>query len=263
MGVTAAVCYALCATPDRSQNATGESDSEEFDSLACDGSANYIKCMLTPDGIWEGREFKARSFGRDSKSQLQEWITETYSTDTMRDLPPVTEDRELLTWDQAVSKAMTAVEDGAEVVFLPLGMSFCRVLNYRAIKLSAFVFQTPKQRATVLKQVEKFEKMTGCGLELLTLRRSYGGRQQGSLKDLAEQLYTFIQEGGIDLTKKFNLTRRFSEREQISRFRRDDVQILKDQAESVLFEQITGFPEDLNKMPTGLVISADNLFWIG
>ena len=56
----------------------------------------------------------------------------------------------------------------AEVVF-PLGLEYARVANYRVVKASAFVFRTPEQRARVLKQVQKFESRTGCGLEILAL----------------------------------------------------------------------------------------------
>lgn len=66
----------------------GDGDCVEFDGLACDGAANYIKYTLTPGGEWEGRDFKARSYGRESKSQLLPWITETYVNDTLIELPP-------------------------------------------------------------------------------------------------------------------------------------------------------------------------------
>jgi hypothetical protein len=126
----------------------------------------------------------------------------------MTALPPITEEHELLSFDEAGKKAERALAGGlAEVVF-PLRLEHRRVSVYRAVKASAFVFQTPNQRAALLKQMQKFEGLTGAGLELLTLRRSYGGRRQGSLIDLAEMLYAFIQQGGDNLTKLLNLTKR-------------------------------------------------------
>jgi hypothetical protein len=256
-GVSGASYDKLFATHDLEHKATGDTDSIAFDGLACDGSANYIKCTRAPDGVWEPQDFKARSYGHESKSKLQQWIVETYSTDTMHSLSPITTDRELLTWKQAVSKARQALEQGAEAVYLPLGMSFARTLNYRAIRPSAFVFQSPKQRAAILKQFQKFEEKTGCGLEVLTLRRSYGGRRQGALVDLAEQLYRLIQAGDRDVTKKFNLTRSFEALEQISGERLGEIQMLRDYAAAELFQQIA----DPN-VPTGLVIGPNTLFWL-
>lgn len=165
----------------------------------------------------------------------------------------------MLTWEQAALKAKAAIEDGAESVYLPLGMPFCRVLNYRAIKLSAFVFQSPKQRATTLKHVQKFEQRTGCGLEALTLRRTY----RGSLNDLAEKLYRYIQDGGKDLTKDFNLTRPIAALKQVSKDRQTEMDVLRYQADCELSARIGASSDVLADAPTGFVINSDNLYWIG
>jgi hypothetical protein len=55
--------------------------------------------------------------------------------------------------------------------------------------------------------MRKFAQRTGCGLELLALRRSYGGRRRGSIRDLAIAIYRYIESGGHDLAKAVNLTR--------------------------------------------------------
>jgi hypothetical protein len=162
-----------------------------------------------------------------------------------------------MTWKQAALKARQALEEGKVAVYLPLGMPYTRVLNYRAIKPASFIFQSPEQRAAILRQVQKFEERTGCGLEVLTLRRSYQGRRQGSIRGLAEDLYELIQSGGRDVTKRFNLTRSFDALEQNSEARLQTIRIAKDEARTELFEQIaepTG--------PTGFIIRANNLFWL-
>src|SRR5262249_62383757 len=48
----------------------------------------------------------------------------------------------------------------------------------------------------------------GGGLEALALRRGYGGRQKGSLTDVAEALYAMIRAGKDDLTRTFNLNKK-------------------------------------------------------
>jgi hypothetical protein len=92
-------------------------------------------------------------------------------------------------------------------VYFPLGLENKRVMNYRVIKASAFIFQTPEQRAAVLKQLQRFENKTGAGLEVLALRRSYGVRRRGSQADVAEELYRLIRQGKDNLTKAFNLNK--------------------------------------------------------
>src|SRR5207253_541464 len=123
-----------------------------------------------------------------------------YPTDCLADLPPVTEDVDLLSFDQAGRLARRALAAGVPEVVFPLRLAYRKVTAYRAVKDSTFVFDTPDQRAAVLKQVQQFEKRTGAGLELLALRRTYGGRRRGSLTDLAEELYRLIREGNADWT---------------------------------------------------------------
>jgi hypothetical protein len=213
---------------------TGSTNSVVFDALACDGAGNYIKCSQDDEGNFGVEDAAMRAYGRESKEVLADWLVRTYSTDRLTKLPPVTEDRVLLKFDEAMRSARKAIRQNiAEVVF-PLGFQHRKVGNYRIIKPSMFVFQTPEQRNTIVKQIEKFEQKTGCGLEVLVLRRSYGGRRQGSLEDLVREIYAFIQEGGRDLTKRANLTRGFAELEDISTHRKRELAARKDDAERTL-----------------------------
>src|SRR6202011_224579 len=109
---------------------------------------------------------------------------------------------------------------------------------YRALKESAFVFETPDQRAAILKQVQKFEKRTGAGLELLSLRRTYAGRQQGSLTDLAKELYRFIRQGGDNVTKHFNLNKLTGQLDDLAERRLGEIATRKEQAEADLKERM-------------------------
>jgi hypothetical protein len=159
------------------------------------------------DGCWQEDGFAARSYGPRSKRAIEGWLLRTYSADRLTDLPPVTQDADLLSLHQARQKAARTLKGGVPEVVFPCRLEFQKVSAHRALKESAFIFETPEPRAAVLKQVQKFESRTGAGLELLALRRRYGGRRQGSLADLAEELYRYIQRGGANVAKHLNLNK--------------------------------------------------------
>src|SRR5262249_14091436 len=150
---------------------------------------NYLKCLRRPDGGWQVADFAARSYGKKSKEALQDLLVAAYSRDELTTPPPVTEDGVLLSLAPALQKAKQALAAGAGRVLLPLGFTAAKVLTYRCLKPSAFLFRTPEQRAAVVRQWQRFEQQTGHGLELLALRRAYRGRRQGSLADLASAVY--------------------------------------------------------------------------
>ena len=60
-----------------------------------------------------------------------------------------------LSFEEAVQKALSALDARSTEVFLPLGMDYRRVVNYRVLKRSTFIFQTPRQRKTVLRQIQR------------------------------------------------------------------------------------------------------------
>jgi hypothetical protein len=175
----------------------------------------------------------------------------TYPNDSLTDLPPIAEDADLLTYKQAERKAQQALESGIPEVVFPLRLEHRKVSIYRAIKVSAFVFTTPEQRVTVLKQVQKFEKRWGAGLELLALRRSYGERRQGSLTDLAEELYDLLREGNDNWVKALNLNKMAASLQAICEERQADVQNRQKEANANLMARI-----DTRKLPMDVLTTA-------
>lgn len=203
--------------------------------MAVDGSGNYVKCRSNGNGGWIVEEMTARSYRRASKDVLEEWIVQTYSQDRLTEPPPVTEDKELLKWKPARDWARKALEYGIPEVAIPLGMAQKKVMSYKAIKPSAFVFQTPQQHEAFERALEKFQNRNGCGLEILALRRSYGDRRQGSLCDLAGDVLQLIRAGDHDFTGGLNLTRRFATLGEIAETRLDEIESRKQAAEQELF----------------------------
>jgi hypothetical protein len=118
--------------------------------------------------------------------------------------------------------------------------------------LSAFVCQNPRQYRAIQRQIERLQGETGCGLDLLALRRAYGPTD-GSLTGVARRLYDHINTGGQNLAKAFNLRT-----ERVSRFvesvismRRETRDACRSAAEAHLRRQIMMYPEDT---PTGIMI---------
>lgn len=186
---------------------SGEPPHTSFDALAVDGSGNYLKCRARAGGGWDVEDMAARSYRRDSKELLKDWIVDTYSTDELTEPPPMTVETELLKMEPARQKARKALLSGIPEVMLPLGMAHTRVMNYKVIKPSSFVFQDPQQLGAFEKAVDKFQDKCGCGLEIRALRRGYGERRRGSIVYVAEEIYQLIREGVRDFTKAMNLTR--------------------------------------------------------
>jgi hypothetical protein len=200
----------LIATHSLEHKQTRKTESVAFDALACDGSANYAKCTLDDAGEMHVEDFAARSYGRKSKARLAKWMVATYSNDLLEELAPVTIEAELLKFRVAGQRARRALSDGVPEVVFPLGLEHTKVLSYRVIKASSFIFETPEQRLKVVKQIQAFEQERGAGLEVLCLRRTYAGRTSGSLEDLARAIHDMIRDGRTNLKQSLNL-RRLSE----------------------------------------------------
>src|SRR5205807_1714972 len=115
-------------------------------------------------GGWQVEDFAARSFRQESKHAVQDWLVRTYSTDSRTEPSPLATDRQLLGFRRSLQQARKALRAGVGAVVFPLGFEDTSVKNYHVIKPSAFVFHTPGQRSAVLKQMQKFEDRTGCGL---------------------------------------------------------------------------------------------------
>ena len=208
---------------------TAGTESPSFDALGLDGSGNYWKCLQDGDA-WRAADAATRGYGRNSKLVLNDWIVDVYSSDNFTELPPVTEDLTLLKYKEAVQRAKRAHLEGYDEILLPLGFAFMKVLNYRIIKPSAFVFLNPNQSQAISRQMDRFRKENACGLEGLALRRSYGRRRQGSLADVAEAIYESVRAGEHDLTRRLNLTRGLDALAAMSRSRTEELARCKEAA---------------------------------
>jgi hypothetical protein len=225
-----------------------------FDALACDGAGNYLKAKVTPDGQFEVLEHKARGYGPEAKRALSGWVLTTYRGDHLTEPPPLVEDRELLSLPRAVQTARSTLSAKAKAVCLPLGLERVRVLNYQALRLSAFVFRTPRQFAAVQRQVRRFVDQYGLGLEVLVLRRDYGGRRGGSIADLAERIALEVRSGKSNVAKTLNLSRPPMALQLKSQDRLKELRRRKAEAAGALRAEME-VTADLAALATGLVLT--------
>jgi hypothetical protein len=238
---------------------TSVTKSVAFDALGCDGSGNYMKCTRDGAGNWLVEDFAARSYGKKSKEVIKDWIVRTYSTDNLTELAPVAEDTQLLSLKQASQKARAALDAGIPEVYYPLGLEYVKVMNYRALKPSGFIFQTPEQRTAVVRRWQKFEDKTGAGLEALALRRTYKGRRRGSLTALAEQLYRLIRSGEDNL-RTLNLSRIEGSVLAVTGPRAQDIERRKAVAEARLREMIDTRHLCPAGLPTAYLVNSDQMY---
>jgi hypothetical protein len=248
----------------------GEPERVQFDGLCCDGSANYLK-LANEGETKKVLEFKARSYPQEAKEALSTWIVKTYSEDNYQGPPPITRTMGLLGFQDAVRVARKALaylsakerrkgkKGEAIKVWLPLGLEEWRVKPYKVFKPSQYLFRDPRQRNKFIRSMDKFAKSCGCGLEALSLRRIHGGRRQGSLVDLAEALYAYIQSGGDNPTKEFNLTRCFKNLKRIKRTFFWAICQLKKRLAQRLYRQIDARKLKRNARLTGWLVDEHDL----
>ena len=203
------------------------SESIAFDALLCDGSGNYLKCREGADGdlVPVGHAF--RGYRRETVAKLTPWLMQTYLGDSFTEPAPIVTEKKLLKLSEAKTKAESAIRAGAAAVILPLGLSFRTAREYRVIKPSAFVFQSPRQRQNFERQLLRFFQRTGCGIEVLALRRGYRGRQQNSIEDLAAEIFRLIQQGQYDFSKTLHWNRQFQGLSEIADKRHRRLKALK------------------------------------
>jgi hypothetical protein len=230
-----------------------------FDALGCHGSGSYVKCVQGQQGEWKVTDHASRGLGRKSKEVLQPWLLTAFSRDCIDALPPLSSDSILLSVSQALQKARKALREGAEAVVLPLGFDLSHPLNFHLLKLSAFVFDTPEQRTAVLKQVQRFEKWTGCGLELLALRRGYRGRAQGSLTDLANALHRVIRAGDRDFASALNVRKLSPILRELGDGRKETLAAMKAAAEKDLRQRMESAKLRPEARLTGWVLTREHL----
>jgi hypothetical protein len=227
-----------------------------FDGLLCDGGSNYAKLTVAHDQ-WEVRDIKMQGYGDASKAVLAPLLFQIYTQDRMEKLTPITVDRHLLKLEPAKSAAKRVLNNlETDEVLLPIGFEYESIKAYKILKPSAFVFQTSEQEAVIGRQIERLQRQTGCGLDLLVPRRGHPGRPEGSLTASARQIYDYVRAGGRDLVKKFNLREgRLSPRlaEQVEN-RREERQRYKSRAEEDLTQKITVSAQSRQTVLTGIVV---------
>ncbi len=209
-----------------------------FDALLCDGSGNYLKCLLNAQNQLVPVQAAFRGYHSKSIDQLTPWLQQTYVEDHFTGPAPLVLEKGLLKLPEAKQQAEIALREGIEPVLLPLGLPVYKVRDYRIIKPSAFVFQTPGQRRNFERQWQRFTRRTGCGLEVLALRRSYRNRSANSIADLAQAVYELIQEGKKDFSKALHWNRPFSGLAELSEKRRTERTRLRHKAAQWLRERI-------------------------
>lgn len=128
--------------------------------------------------------------------------------------------------------------------------------NYKA---SAFVFQTPEQRAAVLEHLQRFEEKHGCGLEVLVLRQTYGKRREGSASDLLRDLYHAILRGESNLTRLLNLHKLHEAIEEAAAERREELHRSKERVEEGFKKRITAMWLPREALPTAFLVDGDRL----
>jgi hypothetical protein len=89
-----------------------------------------------------------------------------------------------------------------------------------------------------VRAMQKFSESTGCGLELLSLRRESEGRRRGSVEDVAEIIYRLIRAGEENPTRALNLTRSFQERERVRQTHHTEIQRREEQMFATLVRMI-------------------------
>lgn len=133
------------------------------------------------------------------------------------------------------------------------------VQTYKVIKTSGFLFRTPTQREKFAKAMHKFADSTGCGLEVLSLRRGSKNRQKGSVVDIAKAIHQLIREGEENPVKALNLNRSFTELEVVKQNHFQAVQALKAHASKALIAQIDSRNLDDPATLTGLFVRESDI----
>ena len=175
-----------------------------FDGVCIDGTANYIKLTRSGPKKWRVAEMMARSFSERDKKLLEKWLLKVYRHDKLAELPAPISSMRLLGFHDALTQTARATElkNAIGQAIVPLGSMQSSVKSYKLIKPSAFVFRTAAQRKRVLKEWGQLTERTGCGPEVLALRRTY----KGSLTKFAKKLYELIRSGA-DSLETLNLDR--------------------------------------------------------
>ena len=183
------------------------------------------------------------------------WILATYSSDMMTELAPIVQDTNLLKLEKAwhaVNRVL--LKSHAEQLLLPLGFEHTTSKSYQMLKPSAYVYKSPKQYRAITRQIDKFRQETGCGLDVIALRRGRGA-VRGSLSETARRFAEFIERDGRDVTKEFNLRfkRCANQVKDAIKSRQQMLQSARHNADNSLQAEVIA-DHRLADMPTGILI---------
>lgn len=232
--------------------ATGET---AFDGLLLDGSSNYAKLVTTAGGL-KVADFKARGFKGEAKKALGAWLLDVLASDAYPGPPPPAETTDLLGVADAVAECKRALRDPggrpAGEMYLPVGLPRSRVLTYKVIKSSQFLFRTARQKAKIEREWDRLIRKTACGPEILAFRPTGGG----SVRAMAEKIDALIR-AGKDRLNGLNIARRLKNPAGPGPSHLAEVEEMRAALGTRLPARIriVGVP----KPPTGLTLTADSL----
>jgi hypothetical protein len=198
-----------------------------FDAFIPFGVGDNI--MLLADGDeWFVADVKLRSYGRESKAMIVDWILRTVQDDHYAlPPPPVAEETHLLRYKEAAIRVRSSLATIEEVQF-PLGYECRKTRKIALIRDSGFLFQSQKQWQTFKKAVAGFRNRTGSGLELLTLPAATGRRR--SITDLLSKIIRTIGTGSAKFNALLNLSRLNLPQQQLAKQRVGEIKRLSKQA---------------------------------
>lgn len=215
-------------------------------------------------------KFKARSFGKEAGAILGDWMLRTYPDDRYTTPPPDFETESLAGFPEALLLARQALRlpkrsgwsntppATAGRVVLPLGRAVPKVLSYKVIKLSSFLFRTPNQREKFRKAIDVLAEEYHCGPEILALRRGTETRQAESLGDTARQLYEYVRSGRNSPVKDLNLNRKQPKWDALCRNAARIKQLLQRRRQELL-TSLDVAELDENQRLTGLILTTPDL----
>jgi hypothetical protein len=233
-----------------------------FDALACDGGSCYLKCSRPPDGSWEILSSSMRGHGPSSKEALQGWMLETYPGDLMDTLPPITQDRILLKPGEAKERARRYLKRGFAPIVVPLGYHDRKVSSHKPIRPSTFVCRDPRQWKAWERQLRRLDEATGCGPEVLALRRGYAGRDEGSLVAIATAIYERMKSGDREFSKWMHPARLSEAIDQMAVVRRAEASGLRAEAWDDLLRRIEVDGLDTDSLTAAILCTSAEAGWL-
>ena len=175
--------------------------------MVCDGPGNDIE--LAAGAVGRPENDPAGLRGRGPRGHRP--LASPRQADRFAGPAPLVPQGRLLGAPGAMSTTRRFLQEHPERgVLLPLGAPFESAGRCRLITPTSFLYASPDQERLLTRQMEVFRRRYGgLGLEILSLRRSYGSRQEGSLADLLAELLKHIRSGCTGLTGALHLRRKF------------------------------------------------------